>query len=390
MHGERQPIIHPQVTPFMRLTPRQRVEAVLFGGQPDHVPFTVYEYKLPQCAVERQLRNDGLCIMNRHYLGYSTVTPHCTTENYSYTDEKTGKGLIRTVVRTPKGDLTSLAEPADFTSWRHELMFKGPEDYEKLVCLADDSQFVPAYDGVLKAQERLGEDVFLRGGMPGYSPLQALIYTYLGVETFCVEWLERRDEVLRLYAALHERARRAYAVVADSPHRVIQYCGNVSPEIVGLERFNEYVLPHYDELAEELRKRGKLLLVHLDANCRLFADAIACSGIDIVEAFTPAPDTDLTLAEARAAWPEKILWINFPSSVHLSSDEVVYETTRDLIAQDGGSQKLLIGITEDVPEPRWQGSFQAISRAIAEHGQYVGNESSVPAEKIGTSGRSSC
>lgn len=35
----------------MRLTPRQRVEAVLFGGQPDQVPFTVYEYKLPQCAV---------------------------------------------------------------------------------------------------------------------------------------------------------------------------------------------------------------------------------------------------------------------------------------------------------------------------------------------------
>lgn len=355
---------------FMRLTPRQRVEAALFGGQPDQVPFTVYEYKLPQCAVERQLRNDGLCIMNRSYVGYGTVTPNCKTESHSYTDEKTGKGLVRTVVTTPRGELTSLAEPADFTSWRHELMFKGPEDYEKLVFLAEDSQFVPAYDGVLRAQERLGEDVFLRGGMPGYSPLQALIYTYMGVETFCFEWMERRDEVLRLYKALHERARRAYAVVADSPHSVIQYCGNVSPEIVGLPRFEEYVLPHYDELAEELHKRGKLLLVHLDANCGLLAEAIARSGIDIVEAFTPAPDTDMTLAEARGAWPEKILWINFPSSVHLSSDEIVYETTRDLIEQDGGSRKLLIGITEDVPEHRWQRSFQVISRGIADHGHY--------------------
>ncbi|MEI6503023.1 MAG: hypothetical protein WCP21_18595, partial [Armatimonadota bacterium] len=103
----------------------------------------------------------------------------------------------------------------------------------------------------------------------------------------------------------------------------------------------------------------------------VFADAIAGSGIDIVEAFTPAPDTDMTLAEARAAWPEKILWINFPSSVHLSRDDAVYETTKDLIAQDGGSQKLLIGITEDVPEHRWQGSFQAISRGIADFGRYV-------------------
>jgi hypothetical protein len=151
---------------------------------------------------------------------------------------------------------------------------------------------------------------------------------------------------------------------------VIQYCGNVSPEIVGLPRFEQYVLPHYDELAEELHKRGKLLLVHLDANCRLLADAIGRSGIDIVEAFTPAPDTDMTLAEARAAWPEKILWINFPSSVHLSSDEVVYETTKDLVEQDGGSRKLLVGITEDVPEHRWQSSFQAISRGLRDFGQY--------------------
>lgn len=354
----------------MRLTPRQRVEAVLFGGQPDQVPFTVYEYKLPQCTVERQLRNDGLCIMNRRYNGYDTVTPNCKSESYSYTDEKTGKGLVRTVVHTPKGDLTSLSEPADFTSWRHELMFKGPEDYEKLISLTNDTQFTPAYEGVLKAKRWLGEDVFLRGAMPGYSPLQAMIYSYLGVETFCFEWMERRDEVMRLYEALHERARRAYAVVADSPHRVIQYCGNVSPEIVGLPRFEQFVLPHYDELAEELHKRGKLLLVHLDANCKLLASAIASSGIDVVEAFTPAPDTDMTLAEARAAWPDKILWINFPSSVHLSSDEVIYNTTKDLIEQDGGAQKLLIGITEDVPEHRWQGSFLAISKAIADFGHY--------------------
>ena len=79
----------------------------------------------------------------------------------------------------------------------------------------------------------------------------------------------------------------------------------------------------------------------------------------------------MTLAEARAAWPDKILWINFPSSVHLSPDEVIYNTTKELIEHDGGAQKLLIGITEDVPEHRWQSSFLTISRAIREHGQYA-------------------
>ncbi len=348
----------------MHMTPRQRVEMVIAGQKPDHVPFTVYEYKIPQCAVERQLRNEGLCIMNRRYVGYSTVTPNCQTETYSYTDEKTGKGMVRTVTHTPKGDLTSLSEPADFTSWRHELPFKGPEDYEKLIFQANDTQFVADYGSVIKAQEWLGDDVYLRGGMPGYSPLQGLIYTYMGVETFTIEWMERRDELMRLYQALHERNRRCYKILAESPHQVVQYGGNVSPEIVGTERFRNYVLPHYNELAEELHRRGKQLLVHLDANCRLFAQEIADSGIDIVEAFTPAPDTDMTLAEARAAWPDKVLWINFPSSVHLSSAEVVYETARDLIAQNGEADRFLIGITEDVPEDRWQANFVAISRAV--------------------------
>jgi hypothetical protein len=350
----------------MQISPRQRVELVLAGGKPDHVPFTVYEYKLPQCAVERQLRNDGLCIMNRRYVGYRTLAPHCKTETHSYTDEKTGKGMVRTVTRTPKGEFSTLSEPADFTSWRHELPFKGPEDYAALIFQAQDTQFEADYDSVLKAQAWLGEDVYLRGGMPGYSPLQGLIYTYMGVETFVTEWMERRDELMKLYDALHEKNRRCYRILAESPHQVIQYGGNVSPEIVGKERFQQYILPHYQELAEELHGHSKQLLVHLDANCGILAQDIADSGIDIVEAFTPAPDTDMTLAEARAAWPDKVLWINFPSSVHLSSAEVIRETTLDLIAQNGEADRFLIGITEDVPEDRWQESFLTISEAVRE------------------------
>lgn len=172
---------------------------------------------------------------------------------------------------------------------------------------------------------------------------------------------------MKLYKALHERSRRAYQVVADSPHQVVQYCGNVSPEIVGRERFQQFVLPHYYELADELHTRGKQLLVHLDANCKLLAKDIAESGIDIVEAFTPAPDTDMTLAEAREAWPDKVIWVNFPSSLHLASEEVIYNTTQDLIRQNGTGHKLLIGITEDPPEDRWQCSCQAIGRAIVDY-----------------------
>ena len=59
-------------------------------------------------------------------------------------------------------------------------------------------------------------------------------------------------------------------------------------------------------------------------------DAIAATDLDYIEAFTPAPDTDMTLAEARKAWPDKVLWLNYPSSLHLKSDARVEQVERML------------------------------------------------------------
>ena len=75
----------------------------------------------------------------------------------------------------------------------------------------------------------------------------------------------------------------------------------------------------------------------------------------------------MTLAEARAAWPGKVLWLNFPSSLHLNSDAEVEQATVDLLSEVETVDGLLIGITEDVPAHRWRGSFRAIMDGIERH-----------------------
>jgi hypothetical protein len=136
---------------------------------------------------------------------------------------------------------------------------------------------------------------------------------------------------------------------------------------MGNQRFERYVVPLYNEAADVFHRHGKLLGAHLDGNSRLWAKAGAASGLDYVEAFTPAPDTDRTLAEALAAWPDQVLWINFPSSVHLASLEVIEQTTRDLVATAAPGNRFILGITEDMPEDRWQGNLLAISRSLPRH-----------------------
>ena len=60
----------------------------------------------------------------------------------------------------------------------------------------------------------------------------------------------------------------------------------------------------------------------------------------------------MTLQEARVIWPDKILWINFPSAVHLEPISVIEETTRQLLRQAAPGDRFLVGITEDVPGDR--------------------------------------
>lgn len=330
----------------------------------DQVPFTIYECMMPQCAAERAMRNRGLCIVKR-LNAFSSHYPNVTMHEEAFS--KAGRWMTRTHYETPVGTLSTLSESVGFTSWQHEHMFKSPDDYKALLYFIKDEVYELNYEAFARMEQNLGEDAICRSGL-GLEPLQALISGHLmDTATFCMEWMDRRDEILLLYNALVEKRRQVYPLIAQSPASHVNYGGNVVPEIIGLETFQEYYVPHYNEAAEIMHKHGKLIGCHFDANCKLLSKAIAGTGLDYVEAFTPSPDTDMTLAEARAVWPDKVLWLNFPSSVHLRGNEEVEQVTTDLLDQAGKVEGLIMGITEDMPPHRWQESCQAIMNRLERH-----------------------
>jgi hypothetical protein len=246
-------------------------------------------------------------------------------------------------------------------------MFKNPEDYKVIQFIIGDEQYKTNYDAFTKAEQAFGEDALYRVDF-WFEPLQELITgDIMDPTTFCLEWMDRQDELLSLYSSLVVKHKEIFPLLAGSPASCIIYGGNVSPAIVSREMFKKYYVPVYNEAAEVLHKHGKIIGCHFDGDCRLFARAIADTELDCVEAFTPAPDTDMKLSEARAAWPDKILWINFPSSVHVKSDADVEAKTIDLLHEVGTMDGLLMGITEDMPPDRWQQSCQAIMNGLERH-----------------------
>lgn len=347
-----------------RWTPRRRVEQALHGGHADKVPFTIYGNHFPRCTIERLLRNRGLCVVERRSV-LRSYRPNVRTRTETFVED--GRTLIRTWYETPMGTLTTLSQPAGFTSWAREKMFKSPEDYKAILFFIEDEVFEPDYEPFARAQQAYGEDAIFRASVSG-EPLQGLISgSFMTMEDFCIQWMDNRDEILKLYQARLEKGRQTYRMVAESPASHANLGGNIVPEIVSPDMFQRYYIPHYNEIAEIFHRHGKLVGTHLDDDCGSLAEAVAESDLDYIEAFTPSPDTDMTLSQARAAWPDKVLWLNFPSSVHVRPDREVEETTVRLLEELPGVDGIIMGITEDIPEDRWQRSCTAIMDGLDRH-----------------------
>ena len=348
----------------------QRIEAIFRGEMVDRVPFALKGWRVPFCSAERRLRNEGMGTIEACPV-FTTTSPNVKVETIHYVEN--AMACQRTIIKTPVGELTSVSqevgtEKIERTTWLTEPPFKDPDDYKVLMFMVKDQRYAPAYEAFNKARAQLGGDAFLKTTTPGV-PLHDITYRFMGLETFSIEWLERQDEVLALHEAMVENQREMYRIVAQSPALVVTCGGNYSSEVLGKQMLIEYVLPHWEEVGALFHEYGKLIGCHLDANNKLWAPEIGASALDWIEAYTPAPDTDLTLAEARAAWAGKTLFINFPSSVHIQPPDVVARTTRQLLKEAAPGDRFIMGITENVPENCWRESFAAILNTCNEYGR---------------------
>jgi len=99
-----------------------------------------------------------------------------------------------------------------------------------------------------------------------------------------------------------------------------------------------------------LHAAGKYAGAHLDGNNRLIATDVAGTALDFIESFTPPPDCDMTLADARRAWPKKTLMVNLASSLHLQGPAAIRAHARGLIEEGAGDgRRFMVGVIEDVP-----------------------------------------
>ncbi len=346
---------------------KERILTAMRWGEPEEVPLTVYDWMLPRGTTERLLREGGVGLIVR-LPGHRVVHQQVEIVNREY--QEGGRSLVRRTIRTPVGEVwqTLLPDPAYGTSnWIREHFIKGPEDYRVMEFYYRDMVLSDNFDAIREAQRRVGGDglVMLRIAK---SPVQEMHYQMMGLERFACDYQEHRDLFDSLHTTMAKRYEELYELAARSPVEILQLGDNIYSDMIGRERYRRYLMPEYAKLKARLEGTGKLLAVHMDGNLKSLRAEIAEAKFDIVEAMTPPPMGDFSIREARRSWPDKALWINFTSSMHIEPAAAIEAHTRELLEEAGTTAGFGISVTEDAPVEALERSLAVISRVLREYG----------------------
>ncbi|MHB9032243.1 MAG: uroporphyrinogen decarboxylase family protein [Anaerolineae bacterium] len=344
------------------MTMRERLLAIIHGNMYDQVPFIMYDGLLPKQGVWDLLGKERIGLL-RWSSVHRVVTPNCETEVVELVRE--GKRWQRIVLHTPKGDLYEerAFEPVYDSSSIRKHFVEEAEDYPKLWSFLEDGQVLRNYDCYYKDERELGDDGIPMAAVER-TPYQQLWVQWVGLNHLGYHFADFPDRVNHTIELLRTRAHQIFEIVRGSPAPFIDFPDNITAPPIGPKRFAEYCVPLYNQLANMLQDAGVPVFVHMDGDLKPLWGLIKESQVGGLDSFAPAPDNDTTVAQAVSMWPEKRLFVNFPSSVHLRPPEQVREEAERILDAAGHTGRLEIQLSENVPPYAWPNSLPAIASAI--------------------------
>jgi hypothetical protein len=347
---------------------RERILTALHHQHPDVIPWTIYQGLLPEGKFAQGLKGKGLAV-NVCWASVCDITrPNVKVE------ESTEGRMIYRKYTTPMGSLTSVhrltaLRPDLQTIWTVEYPVKDINDYSVAEFMVKDQEFIPRDDVYLK-QERCLDGQGIVTADTGLTPLQKMLTDFLGYRRFGIDQHRYRQNFDHLYDAFWESCEAMHRIAANSKAEFCHCSDTMNARVISPALFERYFMPFYETVTNILHTRNKMYLVHMDGALSPLKGLIAETKIDVIEAFTPHPLGDLSLAEAREAWKDKIIWVNFPENVFLMGTEETRLFTMALLRQAAPGDDFLLGITEDIEPHIIEESLMAVTETVNKFGVY--------------------
>jgi hypothetical protein len=349
----------------MTLTLREQMLHTLRGQDTGRTPWNCYGWLLPKTEAAARLCAQGLSRMETRAI-FRTRYDGVEMRETTWTQD--GTPHFHVEVETPYGLLTEDArlDTSYGSRWITKFLITGPADFPAARYFFEHTHFEADYEPWRQADRELGDAGFVVGEiMP--IPVMRLIVSWMGVEGFLAALMDDPQGLSGLLALLDRHYDRQIELAAASPAEIIWFGDNVTATILSPRMYERFCLPVYARVMPIMRAAGKIPIAHYDGSNKPLVKLLARTDLPVIEAFTPPPMGDLRVSEARAAWPEKVIWVNFPGFLFVEPYETIRAYALDLLREGSPAGRFILGCTEDFPMDEFEKTFSAIQAAFQEY-----------------------
>ncbi len=338
------------------MTPRENLIAALDGRRPERIPYTVNQDFVTDDPAWEGLFAAGLCripymqTVREEMIGVERVVVPVSWQ---------GQPGRRVTLRTSQGEISQI----EVNGWVQEYYLKTPADYRVMTHIVRNTRLSLDPAGFEAAEREVGDRGQTLIGV-GRSPMQTILVDYAGLEEFSYHLADGFPELFELAEALEAQLLERCRLTAVGPGRFISLLENFTAESWGAARFRQYHLPVYAKLLPIFQAAGKRVFPHCDGQLACVAPLLAETGFAGIESLTEPPEGDMTLAQARAAFPDKVFWANINVGVYALPPADLRRWVRERVqaaAPDGGG--LVFEISEDLP-PNWREAIPVVLETL--------------------------
>lgn len=356
------------------MTPNQSLVAALEGGTPDTTPLSIYDWNMGAATAEELAEKMQQPAWRRLIDQGLTVRCHCPVvkaieHGVEYVVEEMqvdGAALRREVKTTPVGRI----ERTTRDGWHHEDWIKSPADYRVQEWIVRNTEVAADYEAYARAEEVVGDRGVVvltgAGNWQHRSPAMCINVDLAGTERFCTDVALEVPELGDLHCALKEQFLEEQRLIAAGPGRYVVWLENLTISMLGPRRYEELLVPVYEQAVPILEAGDKRVMVHYDGQLRVIADQIAAAPYSIIDSLTEAPEGDMSYDECRRLWPDLVFWANINVGLYNGPIDELRAAVIDK-RERAGKRGLAFEISEDLPTT-WEESIPAVLQTLKELG----------------------
>jgi uroporphyrinogen-III decarboxylase len=277
---------------------------------------------------------------------------------------------------TPKGDLQECWEniATSFSEGPIEHLVKSIEDLAALRYVYENTEWQVDYDFAWQRMEQIGEQGILLCYLPK-SPFMHLVVLEAGIVAVTFTEMDAPEEFSETLAVITESFNQAAKIAVNSPAEILMIPENLSSEMIGTRYFHKYMRSYQEKWIQEIKKAGKFSMIHMDGTLAGLIKLEAATGIDVLEALTPAPVGDLAIEkwDDRANNPNTILWGGIPGSYFTPaiSDDEFDDHIKTALSSMRIEPRYVLGVADQVPPDALEYRVRRVSELVDQYGNYI-------------------